>query len=240
MELNKIKTVCRDCIFATYKEKTQIGCDLNRIYKYKKRGVQVIPAYDEQREFYIINGAFCNAYRGPQWKKQNTGQNLIEVVKKEIKLAYSLFVSYNDEVDFITMIDCIKQLDIIPRCLYIINRSPDKHTDYMIKNYDNNWREINVLEVEWGDYLYVHQSIVSRKTKTLFYFHLSSHYIVHYNPNTLINNVNNYINEHLKEVLAIVYNNKIVGALTNLNRIYGRNFLEYINKDKVLNITEFE
>ena len=35
--LQEINTSCKDCIFATWEEDTQIGCDLGKIKLYKER-----------------------------------------------------------------------------------------------------------------------------------------------------------------------------------------------------------
>lgn len=58
-----IKTNCKDCAFAIYENQTQIDCKFNRIEKF---GKDVIEAYDDDNEFYIID-RLCTYYRNKAW-----------------------------------------------------------------------------------------------------------------------------------------------------------------------------
>lgn len=238
-KLKKIKTACRECIFAEYNGITQTGCQLNKIYKYSRNGVEVIPAYDDETEFFIINGAICNTYRKQKWADKYKNQDLIKLVKEETKLNYSLFLSYDGtEIHpFPEIINNILKLDIPPKSLYILNRSNENHSGFMIKNYKRNWREINILDKERIDFDYVHQMIISRKIKTFFYLNLPSWYE---DINSLINNINAYF-DNLKEILAIIHNGMVVGALTNMNIVFGRNFLSAItDENKILKLKDLK
>lgn len=118
MELQKIKTPCKNCIFADYEDDsrvggTQIGCKLGRLDNFHKQGGDeaVVEAYDtdtiEQNDetitidtnFFIINGRICNAYRSvhSQWADEH-GDDAVSTVKEELKLKLSVLVLLEDGV----------------------------------------------------------------------------------------------------------------------------------------------
>ena len=66
-EINPIHTPCKQCVFAKYENITQTDCFLNYIDKYKTNEVEILEAYDEEKEFYIINGKKCIGYRENKW-----------------------------------------------------------------------------------------------------------------------------------------------------------------------------
>ena len=60
-----IHTSCKDCIFADYdhENETQIGCEFNnRTEAYAKLDC-LVEAEDEEKEFFVVNGRTCNAFR---------------------------------------------------------------------------------------------------------------------------------------------------------------------------------
>ena len=61
--LQEINTSCKDCVFATWEEDTQVGCDLGKIKLYKERKTPIIEAFDdEDKEFFVVK-AWCSTYR---------------------------------------------------------------------------------------------------------------------------------------------------------------------------------
>ena len=64
--INSIHTPCKNCTFALYNENTQTGCALKYLDKYK----DIIEAYDDSKEFYIINNKKCIGYRENSWFNQ--------------------------------------------------------------------------------------------------------------------------------------------------------------------------
>jgi hypothetical protein len=89
----RLQTSCKSCVFATYDDKTQIGCLHERIEKFRPN---VIEAYDEEKEFYVING-LCNLYRNSKW---NDGEPDIDKSMAESSLSFDCFIdcsNINDE-----------------------------------------------------------------------------------------------------------------------------------------------
>jgi hypothetical protein len=99
----KLQTNCKNCVFSTYENNTQVGCLHNRITKFQPN---VIEAYDNEKEFYVING-LCNLYRSNKW---NNGEADISKAMAESSLAFDCFIdcsAINDDsvfkvIDFIT------------------------------------------------------------------------------------------------------------------------------------------
>jgi hypothetical protein len=87
----KIKTSCKDCLFAIYNGKTQVSCAANRISLF---GDHVLEAFDDDKEFYVID-RFCNYHRQTEW---NNGEIDFQKLKKETDIPFDLFVSAKDIV----------------------------------------------------------------------------------------------------------------------------------------------
>ena len=68
--INPIHSPCKNCVFAIYENNTQTGCSLNYLDKYKNKNVSILEAYDDDKEFYIINGKKCLGYRENKWFDQ--------------------------------------------------------------------------------------------------------------------------------------------------------------------------
>jgi hypothetical protein len=86
---SSVNTSCRNCCFAVYKGDTQLGCLQDRIDKF---GDSVTGAYDNAKEFYVIN-RFCNYYRDRAWGYSEAD---IEKVRLESSSNFSIFVDCND------------------------------------------------------------------------------------------------------------------------------------------------
>ncbi|NCA30639.1 MAG: hypothetical protein EBS93_07975, partial [Chitinophagia bacterium] len=100
-QINKIHTPCKDCVFAKYQDNTQIGCELDYISKYKSKNIEILEAYDNNKEFYIINGKKCIGYRENKWFDQfDLKDNSIE---DKIKKFHEL-----NSLDYLLVIDLKK------------------------------------------------------------------------------------------------------------------------------------
>lgn len=120
-----IHTPCKGCTFAIYNDKTQVGCQLNKIEAFKKANREIIEAYDEEAEFYIINGAICISKRGPIFEQKHKGKNLISIVKEETSIKYIAIVFYDLFTSTEDLIERIQELNnqpIKPQSIHIINK----------------------------------------------------------------------------------------------------------------------
>lgn len=94
-QINTIHTPCKSCVFAKYDNNTQNGCELNYLDKYRTKNASILEAYDDEKEFYIINGKKCMGYRENKWFKQFNLENSdieskIKIYKEKNYLDYIL------------------------------------------------------------------------------------------------------------------------------------------------------
>jgi hypothetical protein len=95
--IDPIHTSCKDCVFAIYKDSTQTGCAINMIERYKSKDCSIIEAYDEDKEFYILNKYKCIGHRTESWFNQysdveDTLEYKIRKVKESNYLNYLLLI----------------------------------------------------------------------------------------------------------------------------------------------------
>lgn len=98
--------MCRDCVFAQYKNSKQVGCELGRLSAYQARGVE-IKRFDENAKFdiggmvkeeesFFTVGVFCNACRTKQWPLANNPDRA-ERVREIIRLPYNVVIGLSDD-----------------------------------------------------------------------------------------------------------------------------------------------
>jgi len=116
-QLPKIKkehTSCHDCCFGVYdgiKTNTQVDCALELIKHYKENGQEILEAYNDDIEFYIINGRRCYFKRTKEWyeglKEEDKLEHLSRVLK-ETRIKYMAVIyadyCYNDIEDTVNSI----------------------------------------------------------------------------------------------------------------------------------------
>lgn len=125
--IDSIHTSCKDCVFAIYEDKTQTGCSMDMIEKYKTKNCQIIEAYDDDKEFYIINKRKCINHRKESWFSQfenpeNSLEYRIEKTKTSNRLNYILLIDLKlltVEKLHQTFID-IANLDIKPNRIILL------------------------------------------------------------------------------------------------------------------------
>lgn len=133
--LQSVVTSCKDCCFAMYhadfenadEDPTQTDCVLGRIKAFHEQGPEgvVQQAYDDEKNFYIINGRTCNAHRASNspWQKQHVG-NEVSQVKREISISLDLVILTGPEEDqeaaYRRTAASILALTVAPRCVYFV------------------------------------------------------------------------------------------------------------------------
>lgn len=85
---SSIKTNCKECAFAIYDGKTQTSCEFDRI---KKFDTKAIPAYDDDKEFYVID-SLCSYYRNTA--KGYTANDKNKVIEQSA-LTFDLLIDCN-------------------------------------------------------------------------------------------------------------------------------------------------
>lgn len=122
--IKAVHTACKNCVFSIYEEKTQIGCSLDYINKYKQIGSDILEVYDEFKEFYVINEKKCLGYRENQWFEQFglANASLEEKIDKFKQLNY---IQYCIGID-LRNIDSISMLKTIINDINSSNIFPKK------------------------------------------------------------------------------------------------------------------
>lgn len=125
--INKVHTPCKQCICAKYDKNTQIDCLLNYIELYKNNNIEILEAYDNEKEFYIINEKKCIGYRENTWFEKRNIDNLsieekVEYIKKGHFLHYMLIIDLKT-INIANLEDLLKQsasLNIKPQKIILV------------------------------------------------------------------------------------------------------------------------
>lgn len=142
-EIKFSHTPCKDCIFAEYNKRgTQIECRMGLLEKYKQLDhIDIIEAFDEEKDFYIISGKKCAGYKDEKYFDARNLSDLtieqkIEHVNKLLVLKYLAVIDCRtispDQV--YPIIDEIKKSNIKPSMITLVT-APDngyKIPDYYI------------------------------------------------------------------------------------------------------------
>lgn len=100
--IDKIHTPCKKCHFAEYDNITQVSCHLGLIEKYQESdSVEVLEAYDEEKEFFIVNKKKCAGYREDDYFKNNeleesSMEEKAEYVKNKLQLNYAAIINSSE------------------------------------------------------------------------------------------------------------------------------------------------
>jgi len=88
-----VNTPCKDCVFSTWNEKTQVGCSAGRIELFKKANIPIIEAVDENgKEFYVINNRFCLFCRNKDWGEKYNKEYWPQIADVETLLQYQVII----------------------------------------------------------------------------------------------------------------------------------------------------
>lgn len=155
-----IHTCCKKCVFADYKNNSQIGCAIGYLDKYRAINAHILEAYDEEKEFYVINEKKCLGYRENSWFKQYDMENasLAEKIAKvqEINhLHYLLVINLYSfsENDLRQIVKEISQLSVQPQKIIFVRYITNKLFDFnmlsnLLKEYNLNckWRIQSMID----------------------------------------------------------------------------------------------
>ena len=145
-EISIIHTPCKKCVFAQYDNKTQIGCALDYIEKHRSNGTEILEAYDNDLEFYIINQKKCNGYRENSWfiakglPENSSIESKISLFKSLNTIGYTLIINFleigSNQEDMINLSNTLQTLSITPQKVVFI-RGPEGGETTIYKNINN-------------------------------------------------------------------------------------------------------
>lgn len=216
--IKPIHTSCKNCVFSLYDKVTQHGCGLNYLDVYRNNNVEIIEAYDNDKEFYVINDKKCIGYREPKWF-DSLGMADAPMQDKITKYFESNYINYFLILDTLEMNKdqfdaAIKNLSsasfapqklIIIRYAYKDNDLPYTLIENTFKKYnvDISWKIHTILdnELSHDDILY---QIITQNNKYRFVLYSKDAT----NLNDLIIQANNIVYKQLKSFNILSTTNK--------------------------------
>lgn len=137
--IHPVHTPCKNCSFAQYEAKTQIGCSFGFIDKFRNNGIEVLEVFDEDKEFYVINNKKCLAHKEDNYF---ISRNMSEATIEE-KMSY---VKSFLQVKYLAIIDCLsrneKQLQSI---IDELNRAETKPNMIMVISSRSNTTDLKTF-----------------------------------------------------------------------------------------------
>lgn len=194
-----IKTNCKECVFAIYNDKTQVSCEFDRI---KKFGTKVVEAYDDDKEFYVIDTLCC------YYRDKNKGHTLADKDKviAESSLSFDLIIncnelseqSRNDVVDFLRNYNYYaNKTKILLVHEYDKKDNVKNHVEYIARRCDSNVNISICADIN----LFLNEYIM--KTRNLC--HILVNDASRISPDITLR-VNNFVNDSLGRFL-VIHNN---------------------------------
>jgi hypothetical protein len=241
-EIKPIHTCCKNCSFAKYESKTQIGCELDYINKYKDIGAEVLEAYDNDLEFYIINEKKCLGYREESYFKKldmnnSTIEEKINYFNSHNTIQYLCVVNLRNfnEQSFEQLTEQFASIPIGPKKIIFIrymDQSPlfeYKTIQHFLETSKINceWRLQTMISSDIIDNEILH-NIVNLNKKYRFILYIEE---IDYNINQLVSTANDIVYNKLKHFHVLSNENKN-------NKIFSAPSYRYsyiVNKENLLN-----
>lgn len=175
-QINQINTACKNCIFANYQDITQIGCKINELDKLRNNNIEILDAYDEEKEFYVINANKCFKYRTSHWNGSSLSlREQQKKISKEISIKYHAIIFANNNIqDIKDTLDSLMSQSLLPVYITIVrystsNIKPIELYD-MMKNINIKWRIENVInEIDDDAIIDIIVPFVTVPIYTIFY-----------------------------------------------------------------------
>jgi hypothetical protein len=114
-----MKTSCELCRFSIKDEGTQIGCEFDRLAKFKAAGVSVKDS--EDGKFKIIEGRLCNTCY--QNEEKYTQAEAFWLVKSKIETKCDIIIEPSNGEDLKLMVSQINEMSLKPATTIILNKN---------------------------------------------------------------------------------------------------------------------
>lgn len=203
----KFHTSCKECIFAVYDGITQIGCDLDRIESYRNKGDGVvIEAYDEEKEFFIINNNKCKCFRNKYYAINRPNQNHKESVLQEIKTRFCIIVYANRDIDGVksTLVNIKHHGYPVEEVVIVLDRTEEQNkADYIVMISELlqgvTWR-VNVLQQDLDHYKTMDMVLHHNKKPFDFFVYLNAY---EHLPEGVLQKIEDRLNKDINVASAI-------------------------------------
>lgn len=134
---NIFETPCKDCVFAVYQGSSQTGCAFDRLEKFRKQGIEVVDAYDDDKEFFVVQTA-CRAHRHKKspWAMRHSGRERAAVCRSELNLDVEVVLVMGDdhtpEQAEATVKSLLAQTMLPSKATVVVNRDGLKPNDIRV------------------------------------------------------------------------------------------------------------
>lgn len=119
----EINTPCKYCAFGLWVDKTQVGCVAERLKQFKDANVELVECFDDEAEFFVINGRNCNYFRNVNTLGDFDVMELLKQVKEETTIKCDLILMANDLAKLENSIGAVKSWTVKPNTLILLNNN---------------------------------------------------------------------------------------------------------------------
>jgi len=119
-------TSCKNCLFANYTADTQTGCKINMIDKFRRYECEIVEAFDDHKEFYVLPNRKCMWLRTNNWKwaKEDLYEQ-IAAIRQEIEMQYqAIIICGEDFAETKATVKSLTEQYLPPKHISLI-RNPD-------------------------------------------------------------------------------------------------------------------
>ena len=221
-----VRTLCKDCVFATHEEDVQVGCELGRLEKYKLLGC-VVDAEEVEtgKKSFVIDNRYCLACRNQKWGDKVEEEKWVESVHKEMLLQFQAIIFHDkEEADLKKTIASLIEQQVPPEKIVLITKPscaypPEKLVEYM-DSLGIEWKIQNVLQPKMSDgrCIDIVQNINPKQYYAVFY----AGFLV---PKDFFSVINHAVNEEMLQFAMLSPNSSGDGAvvLSAIHKYYDGN-----------------
>lgn len=226
---NIYETPCKTCVFAKYRGDTQYGCAFDRVEKFRRQGIEVIEAFDKQKEFFVIK-TVCRAHRDKKspWAMKNPGSDRKEICRKELTMDFDVVIVMDDRhevADVEKTIESLKAQTLLPMHVTVVLHRDGVQTNDIRKLLPGDWVVKVVMErTEDG------QRVGAGRCIDLSLTNSKSHFYAIFNPGcvvppTFLEDVDKAINDELERFVLLLPTQAGNGCVVQMraHRYYGGN-----------------
>lgn len=226
----EIKTICRDCIWATWDGDHQEDCKLNRLDKLEQNGARLVPEESNGKLYLAIYDRFCNACHNedsfkdiPRRKRRDHLDSLIGI-KVEVLIiagAGKTLTDVNRTLSF------VKFLYHTPKVITLVTTSDDLAIDgaSTLSESDTAWRVVVAKQdgVTYDDDMLVTEG--ARESKQTYILAIEAGESI---DEEYLTNINKAINTEMLRVVALP--KPLFVQTTLFNTLHGNDQMHIIDK----------
>lgn len=248
--IERLHTSCKNCIFAQYQDKTQIGCNIGQLEDYRENNlhytrhinpkIDIVEAFDDDKEYFVVNGIKCHYKRNENWGHKVNKKYWTERVKEENRIKYQSIIFTHDDFDKLTnTIESLLSQSIPPQHITVVRSTfntirPSTIADYLRES-GLPWKIENIIDSNL-----LHPHIIDNVLKTRAYPYHSIFYAGKIVPQDFFETINQKIyNENLKFAI-IIDDERPVVVSTAIHGVYGGNkptsLIKKVREDKCDNL----